>query len=156
MYSQTSDWDADLIEARLTQLHLSLRPLDPPTPVPEWNADAVNSKLEDMLQATLHSNPSQSQYRDQRSNHSSNGDSSSDGDSDPQDVILSDLPRRRRRLSLPLVQVPSRSPSDDSPGTPDSYHMTPVPPVAGEDDHEDPRALNLSAMGEITVNIKYQ
>jgi len=149
MDNDSGDWDADFIQAKLLALQLRSEP--EPSPAHEWDGDAINASLEALLQATLQHDRAQSDHGLDANPNLGQGEPLSDGGSEPPDVILSQVPLRRRGPPPPSPPLlfPDESPSPSSTMSPgpadDSYRLTPVSPVSN--DEPEPPGANMS-MGE--------
>jgi hypothetical protein len=134
--------------------------LESHSPDLKWNADLVNTQLQNLLQAT-YSNPNTSQpihypdhYPSQQDDH--HPDDISNDDSDPEDIVLSHLPRRPRISSPPLsppsignLDSPPSSYISSPPQSDNSYHSPPRTPILQHqpDPLDHPQPLTLSPIG---------
>ena len=155
MANDSDDWDADSIQARLLALQLSSKPEQ--SLAHEWDGNAINARLETLLQAAMQHNCAQSDHGRPPLDVNPNLDQEeplSDAGSERPDVTLNQVPLRGQGpplLSPPLAfEDRSLSPPSTTspPHTDDSYPPTPVSPV--RNDNREPPKANMSSMGEFT------
>jgi hypothetical protein len=153
MANDSDDWDADSIQARLLALQLSSKPER--SLAHEWDGNAINARLETLLQAAMQHNCAQSDHGRPPLDVNPNLDQEeplSDAGSERPDVTLNQVPLRGQGPPLPSppLAFEDRSLSPPSttspPHTDDSYPPTPVSPV--RNDNREPPEANMSSMGE--------
>src|ERR1700676_4554930 len=110
MANDSDDWDADSIQARLLALQLSSKPEQ--SLAHEWDGNAINARLETLLQAAMQHNCAQSDHGRPPLDVNPNLDQEkllSDAGSEHPDVTLNQVPLRGQ--GPPLLSPPLAIPT---------------------------------------------